>query len=72
MNKYIGWDIGGKIVKHDDRYVVQDNTELNNLVISSTMLFPFKSTSGHKHEGQEEVYIFIKGNGIMYLDDVPM
>jgi len=72
MNKYIGWDIGGKIVKQDDRYVVQDNTELNNLVISSTTLFPFKSTTGHKHEGQEEVYIFIKGNGIMYLDDVPM
>ena len=70
--KYIGWDIGGKIVKQDDRYVVQDNTELNNLVISSTTLFPFKSTSGHKHEGQEEVYIFIKGHGIMYLDDMPM
>jgi len=70
--KYIGWDIGGKIVKQDDRYVVQDNTELNNLVISSTTLFPFQSTTGHKHKGQEEVYIFIKGDGIMYLDDMPM
>ena len=70
--KYGAWDIGGEIVKRDDRYVVKDNTELNNLVVSSTDLFPFKSTSGHKHEGQEEVYIFIEGKGIMYLDDVPM
>ena len=72
MSKYIGWDIGGEIVKQDDRYVVKDNTELNNLVISSTTLFPFKSTTGHKHEGQEEVYIFKQGFGIMYLDDEPI
>lgn len=67
--KYGAWDIGGEIVKQDDRYVVKDNALLNNLVVSSTDLFPFKSTSGHKHEGQEEVYFFIEGNGIMYLDD---
>lgn len=67
--KYGEWDIGGKVVKKDERYVVKDNTELNNLVLSSTDLFPFKATSGHKHEGQEEVYIFIEGRGIMQLDD---
>ena len=67
--KYGAWDIGGEIVKRDDRYVVKDNTELNNLVVSSTNLFPFKATTGHKHEGQEEVYIFIEGKGIMQLDD---
>ena len=45
----------GKIVKEDERYVVRDNTELKNLVVSTTRLQPRKSTSGHKHEGQEEV-----------------
>lgn len=70
--KYTGWDIGGKIVKQDERYIVQDNSELNNLVISSTTLRPNCSTNGHCHAGQEEVYIFIKGHGIMYLDSMPM
>jgi len=69
--KYSKDDIGGEIVKQDERYVVKDNTELNNLVISSTALFPFKSTSGHSHEGQEEVYFFISGHGIIYLDYIP-
>jgi len=62
-------DIGGKIAKEDERYVVKDNTHLNNLVLSSTDLQPYKSTSGHKHEGQEEVYYFISGSGKMDLDD---
>ena len=63
------YNIEGKIVKEDDRYIVKDNTFLNNLVISTTTLHPEKSTSGHKHEGQEEVYIFMKGSGRMELDD---
>lgn len=62
-------DIGGKVVKDDDRYVVRDNTFLNNLVISSTDLKPGKSTSGHSHSGQEEVYNFVKGKGKMKVDD---
>ena len=49
------YNIEGKIVKEDDRYIVKDNTSLNNLVISTTTLHPDKSTSGHKHEGQEAV-----------------
>ena len=67
--KYSGWDIGGRIVKQDDRYVVQDNTTLKNLVLSSTILNAGKSTSGHKHEGQEEVYLFIRGSGTMEIDN---
>ena len=63
------YNIEGKIVKEDDRYIVKDNTSLNNLVISTTTLHPDKSTSGHKHEGQEEVYIFMKGSGRMELAD---
>lgn len=62
-------DIGGVVAKEDDRYIVKDNTHLKNLVLSSTNLYAGKSTSGHKHEGQEEVYIFTKGSGRMQLDE---
>ena len=67
MNDII-WDIGGKVVKEDVRYVVKDNTELNNLVVSSTRLNARKTTSGHRHAGQEEVYIFVRGFGQIELD----
>ena len=61
-------DIGGKIAKEDERYVVKDNTTLKNLVVSSTFLEANKSTSGHRHAGQEEVYYFVSGKGQMELD----
>ena len=66
--KYSSWDIGGDIVKNNSTYTVKDNTELKNLVVSSTMLSANKSTTGHRHKGQEEVYIFISGKGQMELD----
>ena len=62
-------DISNKVAKADDRYVVKDNNTLNELVVSSTDLFAWKSTTGHRHAGQEEVYYFIRGNGRMELDD---
>lgn len=62
--------IGGDVVKDDDRYVVKDNKTLNNLVLSSTDLKSKKSTGGHSHPGQEEVYHFIKGYGEMELIDI--
>tara|TARA_R110000787_G_scaffold43783_1_gene107230 strand:- start:13572 stop:13907 length:336 start_codon:yes stop_codon:yes gene_type:complete len=62
-------NIGGKIVKEDDRYVVRDNVFGNSLVLSSTYLSGKKSTTGHRHKGQEEVYIFIKGHGSIELDE---
>ena len=62
-------DIGGEVAKEDERYIVKDNTTLKNLVVSSTRLNPRKSTTGHKHPGQEEVYYFIEGTGKMELDD---
>src|SRR6056300_1244091 len=67
--KFKSSNIEGTVVKNDERYVVKDNTHLKNLVVSSTRLNPNKSTSGHKHEGQEEVYLFIGGKGNMQLDD---
>ena len=62
-------DIGGDIVKNDETYLLKDNKFLKNLVLSSTDLKPNMSTRGHKHEGQEEVYLFIKGSGTMEIDD---
>jgi len=62
-------DIGGSVVKDNDTYVVKDNSMLNNLVISSTDLKPGKSTSGHMHAGQEEVYHFVRGSGMMKVDE---
>ena len=67
--KFGNWDIGGDVVKEDERYVVKDNTNLKNLIVSSTRLNPNMSTTGHKHAGQEEVYMFISGTGEMQLDD---
>jgi len=69
MLKFNICDIGGSVVKEDDRYVVKDNTALKNLILSSTLLHPSKSTSGHKHAGQEEVYLFMSGTGEMELDE---
>ena len=64
-------DIGGKIIKDNETYLLKDNTTLKNLVVSSTKLHALKSTTGHKHDGQEEVYFFIDGIGKMYLNDMP-
>lgn len=63
-------DIGGTVAKQDDRYTVVDNTTLNNLVVSSTDLYATKSTSGHAHVGQEEVYHFVRGSGRMEMIDL--
>ena len=62
-------NIGGSVAKQDERYVVKDNPFGNKLILSSTLLEPNKSTSGHFHNGQEEVYFFVKGQGEMELDD---
>ena len=62
-------DIGGEVVKDNETYLLKDNKTLNNLVLSSTLLNPFKQTTGHNHSGQEEVYFFVSGSGRMLLDD---
>lgn len=66
--KFGGYDVGGEVVKKDDRYIVKDNKTLKNLIVSSTTLHPGKSTSGHSHAGQEEVYHFVYGQGEMEVD----
>jgi len=55
----------GDIIKDNETYTLIDNTELKNLVVSSTVLKPNQQTNGHKHEGIEEVYIFQSGFGVI-------
>ena len=57
-----------KIVKQNETYTLIDNTKLNNLVVSKTILHPGQETTGHKHEGQEEVYQFVSGRGKMEVN----
>ena len=56
-----------KVIHSNETYDVIDNTNLNNLVVSKTILHPGKETGGHNHSGQEEVYIFMKGEGKMVV-----
>lgn len=53
----------GKTVKDDERYVVTDNSELQRLVVSETVLRPGQATTGHWHGVAEEVYTFLSGSG---------
>ena len=48
-------DIGGYVAKEDDRYVVKDNPSAT-LPFIKHFSTSRKRNSGHKHEGQEEVY----------------
>lgn len=70
--KYNVMDIGGEVIKDNETYILKDNKLLKNLVLSSTQLHPGQTTRGHKHEGQEEVYYFVKGSGTMWLDEKEM
>jgi len=59
----------GNIIRDNDVYVVEDNRKLKNMVLSKTILHPNKQTSGHSHEGLEEIYFFKSGSGTMQLDE---
>jgi oxalate decarboxylase/phosphoglucose isomerase-like protein (cupin superfamily) len=67
--KYDIHDIGGEVVKDNETYLLKDNKTLNNLVLSSTRLYRGQSTRGHSHAGQEEVYFFVQGTGMMLVDE---
>tara|TARA_R100000734_G_C3304317_1_gene94834 strand:- start:2 stop:331 length:330 start_codon:yes stop_codon:yes gene_type:complete len=62
-------DIQGEVVKDNETYLLKDNKALNNLILSSTRLKPYRQTRGHSHEGKEEVYYFVEGEGVMLLGD---
>ena len=69
MIKYNTHDIGGEVVKDNETYILKDNKTLKNLVLSSTLLRVGQQTQGHRHPGQEEVYIFVQGHGQMIVGD---
>lgn len=56
-------------IRSTDVYDVHDLQFLKNLTVSMTKLHPGKETSGHSHEKEEEVYIFLEGSGDMQLGD---
>ena len=56
-----------KVIHSNETYDVIDNTNLDKLIVSKTVLHPGKQTGGHNHSGQEEVYIFMKGEGTMIV-----
>ncbi len=55
------------VIKSNETYDVIDNTNLDKLIVSKTILHAGKETGGHNHSGQEEVYIFMKGSGVMLV-----
>jgi|LWDU01.1.fsa_nt_gi glycerol-3-phosphate cytidylyltransferase len=59
----------GNVVKDNDTYIIVDNTELTKLTVSTTTLRPGKETTGHSHDGIEEVYTFMSGTGKMQIGD---
>jgi len=63
---------GGKVKRDTEVYVVTDNAFLKNLTVSQTVLHPGQSTKGHSHDGLDEVYIFISGQGWIELDGEKM
>jgi len=69
MKKYSVHDIGGEVVKDNEVYLLKDNRDLNNLVLSSTRLYRGQQTRGHRHAGQEEVYFFVTGSGKMIVGE---
>ena len=69
MKKYSFHDVGGEVVKDNEVYLLKDNRDLNNLVLSSTKLYRNQQTRGHRHAGQEEVYFFIQGSGKMIVGE---
>jgi len=61
--------IDGEIMKDNDVYVLEDNTFLKHLTVSTTFLKQGQKTGGHSHKDQEEVYIFTSGSGTMIVGE---
>lgn len=61
-------ELKGLVIKDNYYYKLIDNRDLKRLVVSQTILYPNRSTTGHAHEGIEEVYVFISGKGAIQID----
>ena len=57
-----------KPIRDTDVYSVHDLEYLENLNVSMTILHPGKATTGHDHEGIDEVYIVMDGKGEIQVD----
>lgn len=69
MRKYLDkTDINGTLVKESERYLLYDNTDLEDLIISKTILKPNQETTGHSHDN-EEIYFFTQGTGCIMIDE---
>lgn len=53
------------LLRDNEIYKVYDLSELKDLTLSLTELYPQKSTTGHSHDTSDEVYIFIGGEGMI-------
>ena len=62
-------NIGGSIIKDNETYLLEDNKFLNNMILSKTTLRTGKQTTGHKHEGVEELYFFLEGEGSILIGE---
>jgi len=62
-------NITGKVLRDTEVYIVEDNTFLNHLTVSKTTLHPDQHTNGHHHDGLEEVYYFLSGEGKMEVGE---
>ena len=67
MANLTNYNIGGDVIKDNETYQIIDNQQLNNLILSQTRLHADKSTRGHRHAGQEEIYFFVSGSGLMIV-----
>jgi len=57
-----------ELVKNSDLYKVYDLV-LEEMVVSMTVLYRDKSTTGHSHDSTEEIYLFLEGKGKMQLNN---
>ncbi|MEM7815628.1 MAG: cupin domain-containing protein [Candidatus Aenigmatarchaeota archaeon] len=58
-----------KPIRDTDVYSVHDLGFLEHLNVSMTILHKGKETSGHSHQNEEEVYLFLRGKGKMRLGE---
>lgn len=63
-------NVGGEEIKNNDTYIITDNSHLDHLTISRTLLKEGQMTKGHSHDSQEEVYIFTQGEALMQIGEV--
>jgi mannose-6-phosphate isomerase-like protein (cupin superfamily) len=60
---------GGEVIKNNDTYILEDNTYLEHMIFSRTLLRGGKSTRGHLHKNEEEIYIFTHGEAFMQIGE---